>query len=170
MEIPTPAEKLSSLLVELFLAIKLIAGYPVPQQWPAIQLLDSNAMRAMLCQGPCGDIPAFYLPGRGVFVNARLDFDNDVSARSILLHELVHHVQELSGKFDRIASQCDRWYSKELEAYSVQNQFLRQSGEKRRYLVDSLPQMCADGMTMRTPSAARDDPVATPSAGSLPAR
>lgn len=151
MDAEASAGHITELVAELFLAIKLIAGYPAPAVAPQIHLLGSAEIRQALCRGPCGDIKAFYLPDRGVFVNAALDFDHDVTARSVLLHELVHHVQDLSGRFEKIVSQCDRWYSKELEAYEVQNEYLRQHHETRRYIVEALPNMCRDGMRMTTP-------------------
>jgi len=77
--------------------------------------------------------------------------DGDLLARSVLLHELVHHVQSLSGRFENIVSQCDRWYSKELEAYEVQNEYLRINNNSRRFILEALPNMCKDGMTLKAP-------------------
>jgi hypothetical protein len=145
------AVHVTQLVAELFLAIKLIAGYPTPAVPPQIHVLGAAEIRKALCKGPCGDIKAYYLHDRGVFVNASLDFEHDLTARSVLLHELVHHVQDLSGKFEKILSQCDRWYSKELEAYEVQNEYLRQHHETRRYILEALPGMCRDGMRMTAP-------------------
>ena len=38
-------------------------------------------------------------------------------SRSILLHELVHHVQGITGRFDSLPD-CDAWYAREFEAYA----------------------------------------------------
>ena len=142
---------ISELVAELFLAIKLIAGYPAPAAPPVIHLLGRAEIQQALCKGPCGDIKAYYIPERGVFINAALDLDGDLLARSVLLHELVHHVQSLSGRFENIVSQCDRWYSKELEAYEVQNEYLRINNNSRRFILEALPNMCKDGMTLKAP-------------------
>ena len=69
---------------------------------------------------------------------------DDAFARSVVLHELVHHLQHVTGKFDMVADTCDRWYSKEREAYVIQNAYLQQQGEPRRFLLASLPHMCGD--------------------------
>jgi hypothetical protein len=137
----------TQLVSELFIAIKLIAGYPVPMTLPEIHVLTPAALRQSLCKGPCGDIKAYYLPGKGIFISDRLDLQRDVADRSVLLHELVHHAQELSGKFNQIPGKCDRWYSRELEAYSAQNQYLRDNAKTVRFLMDSLPKMCGDGQS-----------------------
>jgi hypothetical protein len=144
LEIADPLDRLAQLAAELFLAIKLIAGYPVPADPPAIHMLTRTELAAAVCKGTCTELKCFYRPDEGVFVDAALDFEHDVAARSVLLHELVHHVQALSGKFDRIASRCDRWYLKEVEAYEIQNAYMRLNDQRRRYLFDALPMTCND--------------------------
>ena len=85
-----------------------------------------------------------YMPGKGIFVSDAIGPLENAFTRSVLLHELVHHVQFVSGRFDIIADTCDRWYPKEREAYQVQNAYLQQEGESRRFLLDSLPHRCGD--------------------------
>jgi hypothetical protein len=137
-------DTLVGLVAELFTAIKLLSGYPIPDTLPEVHVVPPTQIHSMLCKGkPCG-IKAFYLPDRGIFVSDTVDPSQDTFARSILLHELVHHVQHLSGRFDRIGDQCDRWFSKEREAYQVQNAYLQDQGERRRFALDSLPFMCGD--------------------------
>ena len=133
-----------NMVSEMFLTIKLISGYPIPQLLPPVHFIPLEQIQQMVCAGPC-QVKAFYLPDKGVFINNTVDL-TDAFARSILLHELVHHVQHVSGKFDAMGNACDRWFSKELEAYRIQNQYLRENNEARRFLMDSLPRMCADTM------------------------
>lgn len=135
---------LLDLVAELLAAIRLLAGYPIPDRLPEIHVVPPAEIQRLLCKGHCG-IKAFYLPDKGIFVSDTADPAGDVLGRSILLHELVHHVQHVTGKFDRVSNACERWYSKEREAYEVQNAYLREQGERRRFALDSLPHMCADG-------------------------
>jgi hypothetical protein len=128
---------------ELLSAIKLLAGYPIPERLPEMHLVSPLEIQQMLCKGDCG-IKAFYMPDKGVFVSNAIGSLEDAFTRSVVLHELVHHLQHVSGKFDMVADKCDRWYSKEREAYEVQNAYLQREGEKRRFLIDSLPHMCGD--------------------------
>jgi hypothetical protein len=137
------SEDIATLLVDLFAAIKAIAGYPVPEHMPPVHVLPLEQMQRMICEGPC-QVRAFYMPDKGVFINEKLDFKNDVLARSVLLHELVHHVQHVSGKFEIVPDKCDRWYSKELQAYEIQNAYLRQNKNPTRFATDILPGMCQD--------------------------
>ena len=134
---------LLDLVPELLAAIKLLSGYPIPERLPEMHLVSPLEIQQMICKGNCG-IKAFYLPGKGIFVSNAIGSFEGAFARSVVLHELVHHLQEVSGKFNMVADKCDRWYSREREAYEVQNAYLRQEGEPRRFLLDSLPHMCGD--------------------------
>lgn len=134
---------LLDLVAELFAAIKLLSGYPIPEQLPEIHVVSPAEIQRMLCKGDCG-IKAFYLPGKGIYLSNAVGPLDDAFGRSVLLHELVHHVQHVTGRFDGVADTCDRWFSKEREAYQVQNAYLQREGERRRFALDSLPFMCGD--------------------------
>ena len=131
-----------SALIELAQALQLtigaLTGKPVPDSLPEIRTLPAAVMQERACRGPCR-IKAFYIPAEGVYLSESLDIKNDVDAKSILLHELVHYVQNAQGSFDAGGVDCDRWYDQEMEAYEVQNAFLRRYGEQRMMWVDRLP-------------------------------
>jgi hypothetical protein len=126
---------LSQLVAELFMAIKMLSGYPVPDAPPAIHRLPRAELEAMVCRTACG-VKGFYLKGKGVYLDQSLDLEGDVKARSILLHELVHHVQGETGKFDTMPD-CHGWYAKEYEAYAIQNKYLRWEGSAVSFYMDS---------------------------------
>ena len=112
-----------ALLTELFLAIHDLGGYPVPEDYPEVHQVAPAELQQRFCKGPCG-VKAFYAPNEGVFIDDSLDMEHDVHARSILLHELVHHVQSVSGRFDAMRNACVRNNSAEAEAYRIQNLYL----------------------------------------------
>ena len=112
-----------ALLTQLFLSIHDIGGYPVPDVYPEIHLVAPAELQQKYCKGPCG-IKAFYAPEKGVFIDNSLDLERNVHARSILLHELVHHVQSVSGRFDAMRNACVRSNNAEAEAYRIQNLYL----------------------------------------------
>ena len=114
---------LAALLAELFLSIHDIGGYPVPAVFPDVHQVSHAELQQRFCKGPCG-VKAFYAPDEGVFIDEDLDISHDVHARSILLHELVHHVQAVSGRFDAMTNACVRSNHAEAEAYRVQNLYL----------------------------------------------
>ena len=114
---------LAALLTELFLSIHDIGGYPVPEVYPEVHQVSQAEMQQQFCKGPCA-VKAFYAPNEGVFIDETFDITRDVHARSILLHELVHHVQAESGRFDSMKNACVRSNRAEAEAYRVQNLYL----------------------------------------------
>ncbi|MBI3527349.1 MAG: hypothetical protein HY067_05210 [Betaproteobacteria bacterium] len=113
----------SSLVVELFTSIQLLAGYPAPKVLPEIHAVPHEEIEQRFCAGPCR-VRAFYDPAQGVFIDDSLDVKSDIFARSILLHELVHHAQNVSRKFDTIANKCAQNSFKESDAYEIQNRYL----------------------------------------------
>lgn len=133
---------LVSLMVELFAAIKLVSGYPSPESLPAIHLVSETEMQQRICAGKPCRVRAFYHPDWGVYVNEGMDVINDPFDRSILLHELVHHLQKTTGKFDVMPSFCNRRNAQELEAYEIQNRYLSDQHASRRAVVTAWPGRC----------------------------
>lgn len=135
---PTVVEVVAS----LFLTVAQLSGYPLPRDAPPIHVLSEGEMAEQLCGRPCG-VRAFYLDGRGVYLRDDLDIVNDLKARSILLHELVHHVQHESGRFAALGS-CERWLAREDEAYRIQNRYLSGNHSGMRFVFDYLPERCRE--------------------------
>lgn len=123
---------LSSLVVELFTAIQLLSGYSVPQASPEIHVVPHAVIEQKICRGQCTRIKAFYHPDWGVYLDDSLDLAGDAFDRSILLHELMHHVQHSEGAYGMLPSDCERRHAEEHEAYRVQNKYLEFIGDARR--------------------------------------
>jgi len=135
---------LVSLLAELFTAIRLLSGYPAPAAFPDVVALPAIEIQRRLCDGrPC-HIKAYYHPDSGVVIDDSLDLRNDPFDRSILLHELVHHMQKTTGKFEDVRDFCVRRVSEEFEAYEIQNRYLSQVNAARRAMVLGWNGKCAD--------------------------
>jgi hypothetical protein len=135
---------LVSLMVELFTAIRLVSAYPAPAVLPEVHSFPQSEMRRRLCEGrPCS-IKAYYHPDWGVVIDETLDVHHDPFDRSILLHELVHHLQKTTGKFEVVASFCSRRMAEELEAYEIQNRYLSKANTSRRALFMGSTGKCAD--------------------------
>lgn len=135
---------LSSLMVELFTAIRLVSGYPVPESLPELHLVPESEMQQRACAGrPCR-VRAFYHPAWGVYMNEGMDVVNDPFDRSILLHELVHHLQKTTGKFDAMPSLCIRRNAQEMEAYEIQNRYLSEQQASRRAVAMNWSGQCND--------------------------
>lgn len=136
-----PASPLSTTLVELFTAIRLLAGYPMPETFPEVHLVSQSWIQTEVCVRTCR-VPAFYDPARGIFIDEKLDLEGDPFNRSILLHELVHHMQARSGRFETVPSECERRYAEELEAYEIQNRYLSYMGQPRRAIASGWTVSC----------------------------
>jgi Domain of unknown function (DUF6647) len=135
---------LVSLMVELFATIKLLSGYPIPAVLPEVHTLSQVEIQRRLCDSrPCR-IKAYYHPDSGVVIDETLDVRNDPFDRSILLHELVHHLQKTSGKYEVVRNLCNRRNSEEREAYEIQNTFLAYVHAPRRALAMSWTGKCAE--------------------------
>ena len=133
---------LSSLVVELFTTIQLLAGYPVPQSGPEIHVVAHAVIEEKICRSKCGRIKAFYHPDWGVYLDESLNLADDGFDRSILLHELVHHVQHSAGAFEMLPSDCERRNAEEQEAYRLQNKYLAAIGDPRRIPVGAWTGPC----------------------------
>jgi hypothetical protein len=135
---------LVSLLAELFAAIRLVSGYPGPETLPEVHVVPRAALEREVCGGRSCGVKAYYHPERGVFVDEALDLRGNAFDRSVLLHELVHHLQKTTGKFDAVAGLCYRRNAQELEAYEIQNRYLSRQQASRRAVAVGWTGRCDD--------------------------
>jgi len=143
--VATPA--VVEVVASLFLAVSQLTDYPAPRELPPIHVLSEREMAQRLCAGPCG-VRAYYLDGQGVYLRDDLDIVDDLKARSILLHELVHHIQHETGRFAAMNA-CERWLAREDEAYRVQNAYLSGLRTSLRFVFDYLPERCREPGAIR---------------------
>ena len=98
-------------------------------------------------------IKAWYKPGEGIILDESLHPETNMFDRSILLHELVHYVQDMSGYYGN-ADPCNRWFHRELNAYEIQNRYLGAIGHPSRVAYagnncHAMDAMMQDGITRR---------------------
>jgi len=65
------------------------------------------------------------------------------------LHELVHYLQDV-GQELATASPCDRWYQREIEAYTLQNRFLSSVSSPERVSYAGARPTCEGAVTTQT--------------------
>lgn len=135
------AAPLSSLLTELFTAIQLVSGYPLPERMPEVHFVPQQVIQQKFCNGPCR-VPAAYHTEEGVYFDESLDLVRNSYNRSILVHELVHHLQASSGLFNSNMSECQRITRDEREAYDIQNRYLSSVNHPHRL---RMPRLSCDG-------------------------
>ncbi|HWA12526.1 MAG TPA: DUF6647 family protein [Burkholderiales bacterium] len=134
---------LTALVVDLYATLHLLAGYPRPAVLPDIHQVPQAQIRDRFCPGPC-QIRAVYDPTYGVFIDESLDVKNSLFDRSILFHELVHHAQSVSGRFDLGDSACVRRNAAEKEAYFLQNRYLMEMNDGHRVSMTGWAARCSD--------------------------
>lgn len=94
-----------------------------------------------------------YLHGNTIFLDDRLDVPGNDYHTSILLHELVHYVQQQSGRFRE--GDCHSWVNDEQEAFRIQTAWLRErtiSFPQHRQ-IPRREQLCAGGLPSGSSSA-----------------
>ena len=134
---------LSSLVAELFVVIQALSGYPPPTVPPLVHQVPQTVIQEMFCLRPC-PVRAAYDATRGVFIDEDLDVANNTFHRSILVHELVHHAQAVSGHFDLESNDCVRRNRAEHEAYFIQNNYLVGMNSASRVSMSGWAARCAD--------------------------
>ena len=129
---------------DLLVVIQALSGYPAPEQMPEVHVVPQAFIAELVCKAPCR-VQAFYHPDFGIFLDEKLHLEDDAYAQSILLHELVHYSQQISGRFERLPSECHRRTAAESEAYEIQNKFLalRQAPQRIPWRRFALP--CPEG-------------------------
>lgn len=120
---------IARLIAELLIAVPALTGYPAPTQAPIVELIPHVELQEMACEGPC-EIRGWYPGGSTIYLDDRLDPDTSMWDRSIVVHELVHYLQEQDGAFGAVPT-CQRWFDREEEAYTVQRQWLLANFPKR---------------------------------------
>ena len=125
---------LGKLVGELLLAIHLLSGYPIPEEPPKVEFLPHAELEERACGRPC-QVYGWFPPGQTVYLDDRLNPLVSIAARGILLHELVHFLQQEEGTF-AVAPNCEAWLDREREAFDIQIRWL---AEQRAPLRDFSP-------------------------------
>jgi len=124
---PIPMDDLVPVLLQ---AIDHLSKYQMPQELPLVQRAPHEKIEQLACGKACAALAA-YRPGEGVFIDEALKPETDIFARSVLLHELVHYLQDVSHELESLRL-CERWYRREQEAYAIQKRFLVLVGSQIR--------------------------------------
>lgn len=105
----------------------LLSGYTAPAQSPQLVRVPASYLSAAACHGrPC-KVMGWFPPGQQIYLDERLDPRASVYASSVLVHEMVHYLQQESGKFGTPHS-CESTIAMEREAYAAQREFLLRYG------------------------------------------
>ncbi len=135
-----------ALVVVLLAWIHATGGYAVPDTAPRVEFVQPRLIADIMCDSqPKCPVLAMYLHGDTIFLDDRLDVHGNDYHASILLHELVHYLQQQSGRFTE--SDCDNWIKEEQEAFRIQAAWLRERtiALPQRHQIPSREHLCAGG-------------------------
>ncbi len=124
-------DSMSELVDSLLGTIARLSSYKKPDTMPRISKVSRAEIERTICSGPCA-VKAWHLAEAGIFLDNSLTPETDLVHRSILLHELVHYLQEINGEGASM-DECNRWLHREREAYRLQNQYLALVGNGSSY-------------------------------------
>ena len=149
------AVELKALAKSLLFEIEHLSRYWASKSLPAISMVSQEEINQVVCKKPCA-VHAAYIPDRGVLLAENLDPINVPLDRSILVHELVHYLQEINHRYSDLTP-CKRWFQREHEAYAVQNQYLYKINANRHVGGMLEPSMCLDHPEEKKSSAFQTD-------------
>ena len=100
-----------------------LSGYPYPDSRPQVEYREHDFFE----QHACAEVKncravAWYDNHGTIFLDTRLADLEDPMIRSVVVHELVHYLQDLSGELKN--SSCQDQVRREQLAYSVQRTYL----------------------------------------------
>lgn len=116
-----------------------LSGYPEPAQLPVLEYKPHSFFVEEACGGQECKAIGWYNDAGVVYLDARLRDKDDGFVRSLMVHEFVHYLQHLSGKFD--SHSCSDQIQREREAYAIQRIYVAQAhGEAQFQLMR--PPLC----------------------------
>lgn len=115
------ASLVQALVVKLLLAAQALSGYAAPTAAPTVEFVAHRDLERRACDRPCA-VFGWFPPGHTVYLDDHLDPLHDLHARAVLLHELVHYLQQENHAFAG-PSTCRTWLAKEREAFEVERRW-----------------------------------------------
>jgi|TARA_X000000950_G_scaffold50021_1_gene58850 hypothetical protein len=126
-------ENINELIVALLLWITSHTEYKNPIKYPSIEFIEQKELSQLACKMDC-EILAYtpIEPKYKIFLSNTLDPLNDVCHRAILMHEIIHVLQEEQGVFSDYELRTKK-HMREMDALVNHNIFLSQYGKKILY-------------------------------------
>lgn len=119
---------MESIVSALILYIQAFLGFAdIDLSSPRIEIIYEPEMRAVACPGAprCDVLGWFSNHDEVIYLRDDQDVVNDMYARSVLLHELVHYVQHRT-RILKYKNTCVTWKAREAQAHYVQRMWLHE--------------------------------------------
>ena len=113
-----------------------LSGHPPPSEPPVIVPKPHEFFVQQACNGQPCKVLGWYAGGKNLYIDDKLDPENDLFASSVVIHEMVHYLQAVArgdnalstGAAFRVAPSCEQAVQWELEAYAVQREYILRFG------------------------------------------
>ena len=126
-------ENINELIVALLFWITSHTDYKNPIKYPAIEFIEQKELSQLACKTDCEILAYTPLePKYKIFLSTKLDPLNDICHRGILMHEIIHVLQEEQGVFSDYELRTKK-HMREMDALVNHNIFLSQYGKKILY-------------------------------------
>jgi hypothetical protein len=102
--------------------------YAVPATAPMVALAPHGVIAELACAEECPAL-GVYPDGNVVYIDDALQVETNVCAQSVLLHELVHYLQDINDPLLNVPPAI-RSHLREHEAYAIQKIYLTENGRK----------------------------------------
>ena len=103
-----------------------LSTYQAPAKPPSVQFKDHAFFVEHACNGHDCNVLGWYNDTGIVYIDRRLKTEDSVSIQSLLVHEFVHYLQDLSGKYE--SGTCEDSVEREREAYQIQRDYIMAYG------------------------------------------
>ncbi len=126
-------ETLNELIVALLLWITTHTDYKDPKKLPVVNFIEQKKLSQMACGREC-EILALTPdnPKYTIYLSKKLSPMNDICHRGILLHEIIHILQEDQNIFTNYDMKTKK-HLREMDALVNHNIYLSQFGKKILY-------------------------------------
>ena len=126
-------ENLNELIVALLLWITTHTDYKDPKKLPVVNFIEQKKLSQMACGREC-EILALTPdnPKYTIYLSKKLSPMNDICHRGILLHEIIHILQEDQNIFTNYDMKTKK-HLREMDALVNHNIYLSQFGKKILY-------------------------------------
>jgi hypothetical protein len=104
-----------------------LTGYAMPPTLPEVRSVPHAYLEEVACDGRQCKVLGWFPPGQRIFIDDRLDAKTSLYASSVVVHEMVHYLQQTSGRYAAPYT-CEQTMEMEREAYAAQQAYLVRYG------------------------------------------
>jgi hypothetical protein len=107
-----------------------LSGLSPPGAMPNVERVSHEYLVKSACNGSECKVLGWFPPGQIIYVDDRMNVQDDLLASSIVVHEMVHFLQ-FEARDELPPPDCETILAMERQAYLVQRQFLQMYGSFR---------------------------------------